>query len=112
MELIEDLGDKERRLLFTTPRIDLREQDIPKKRSGKWVSIWNHGFKIAKSLTTDRIFVFDLHGEFLCELESVELYNLCIRGLNSIGAFREEIRTQKGYRWITYVLKPYRRVML
>jgi len=89
--------------------VTVEQKEIPKQSTGLWQTIWNHNIKIVKSLQTNRFFVYDRHGEFLGELEGVEMFLLAIKLLDSIDAWRTEINKQvKGNIYHRYVLRTYK----
>jgi hypothetical protein len=112
IEIIQDLGRSIEKDVLTFPSYTTVEQkEIPKERSGLWQVIWKHGFKIVKSLETDRLFVYDLRGEFICELELLSAYRLGVKLLNALGAFHETINRQIGDKKYTkYVLRSERSI--
>ena len=74
--------------------------------------IWRQAIKIVKSTETGRFFVFDIHGEYLGELEATEMYHLSVKLLNAIDAFRIHVkRKYKGKQYISYELKGERRIL-
>jgi hypothetical protein len=109
IEIIQDLGRSIEKDVLTFPsHVTLEQKEIPKERSGKWQVIWRHGFKIVKSLETGRLFVFDLHEDYICELELSSAFHLGVKLLDSVGAFREEVnKCVKGKVYKKYVLKSY-----
>jgi hypothetical protein len=109
IEIIQDLGRSIEKDVLTFPSyVTVEQKEIPKQKSGLWQVIWNHGFKIVKSLQTDRLFVYDQHGDFICELDLLDAFHLGFRLFEGIGAFREEVhRRTKGKVWKSYVLRSY-----
>jgi hypothetical protein len=109
IEIIQDFGRSIQKDVLTFPSyVSVEQKDIPKERTGLWLAIWKHGIKIIKSLETGRFFVYDQHGDYLCELEPSDVYSLAVKLLKHIGAFSEEIhRNRRGQRWTIHVLRTF-----
>lgn len=106
---VQDEGAWLKKFLLTLPvGTQLQEVNIPKQKTGAWLNLWNHGIKIAKSVRTDRIYVFTTDGEFLAELEPTDCFNLGLRLLDSVEGLRVKVhRYMGGGVWKEYVVRSY-----
>ncbi len=111
VEVSEDLGDKERKSLWTFPEQEPIQHDIPKTKSGKWVEVWRVlGIKLRLSLTTKRFFLYDLNDRCLGEIHFSEIWKMGMSCLETSCGFNEEISGRYGgqiYR--RYLLRSYKR---
>jgi hypothetical protein len=107
IEIIQDLGRSIEKDILTFPSyVTLEQKEIPKQSTGLWEKVWNHVIKIVVSKQSGRFYVYDLHGEFLGELSENDLYDMSVRCLGAVRAFREEIhKSRKGNVWIVRILK-------
>ena len=105
----EDLGRYERKTIITQPvGSHLKQINIPKRKTGAWLNLWSHGVKIARSLKTDRIYVFTTDGEYLAEFEPMDCFSLAVKLLDSVEGLRVKVhRNIRGNVWKEYIIRSY-----
>jgi hypothetical protein len=97
--IMQDLGSKYKITEYSSPYLEASEQTFDKSKSGNYLDLYDrNGLMIRKSLTTEKIYVYRMRqvgehrkGEYICELENHDLWNLGIACLRAVQAFREEI---------------------
>jgi len=113
VEITQDFGRSIEKQIITFPSyVTVDAKGIPKGRTGEWNAIWRHGIKIVKSAKTGRTFLFDMHGQYLGELEPFDVYHLAVRLLESMDAVTKYVdRRIRTGRTIRYMIKSYRKAV-